>query len=134
MDATAVATTIMKKLEAAWNAADGQAFGSTFAEDADFVDIRADYHKGRAAVAAGHQGVLDTIYRGSTNRYELLFARELAPGVLSAQVGATLNVPSGPMAGENRAVFTFVAHEANGAWLIDIFHNTLVPPQMGRPG
>ena len=40
MEPTEIAETIVKRLEDAWNAGDGAAFGAPFAPDADFVDIR----------------------------------------------------------------------------------------------
>src|SRR5215207_4666556 len=93
------AAAILRRMEDAWNAADGAGFGAAFAEDADFIDIRGDHHRGRAAIAHGHQAILDTIYRGSTNRYELIDARPLGDAVLVALARATLRVPGGPLAG-----------------------------------
>ena len=97
-DATQAATSIIKALEAAWNAGDGEAFGSAFAEDAYFVDIRGEHHEGRMPIVKGHQAIMDTIYKGSTVQYQLLRARVLAPGVVGAQVASTMHAPSGPLA------------------------------------
>jgi uncharacterized protein (TIGR02246 family) len=130
-DTTQVATALMRQLENAWNRGDGPGFAAPFADDADFVDIRADYHKGRAEVAEGHASILAGIFKDSVNTYELLAARELAPGVIGAQVGAVLQVRVGPMAGQNRALFSFVAVKQGEDWQIELFHNTLAPPQRG---
>ena len=78
------ASAIVKELENAWNAADGVRFGKPFTEDADFVTIRAEHLRTREAIAKGHQGIFDTIYKGSTVRYELVSARPVAPGVALA--------------------------------------------------
>jgi len=121
---------MLQALEAAWNKADAEAFGRAFAEEAYFVDIRGDDHQGRIPIAKGHQAILDTIYKGSTVQYQLLRARTLAPGVIGAQVAALLNVPAGPLAGENRSVYSLVARQQGDGWLIELFQNTLVPPQM----
>lgn len=64
-EATAVSTALLEHLERAWNDADGAAFGEVFTEDCDFVDIRGGHHRGRGAVAAGHQALFDSIYRGA---------------------------------------------------------------------
>ncbi|MEO8541437.1 MAG: SgcJ/EcaC family oxidoreductase [bacterium] len=128
-DTTEIATALMRQLEVAWNRADGPGFAAPFTDDADFVDIRADYHKGRPEIAEGHVRILTGIFKDSVNKYELLAARELAPGVIGAQVRSTLQVPTGPMAGENRAVFSFVAVKHGEQWQIEQFHNTLAPPQ-----
>jgi hypothetical protein len=50
--------------------------------------------------------------------------------VIIAQVSATLQVPAGPLAGENRSVFTLVLRRGAGGWPIMALHNTLVPPGM----
>ncbi len=119
------ATTVMKTLEAAWNAADGASFGAAFADDADFVDIRGDYSKGRAAIAAGHQAVLDTVYKGSTVDYQLIQARQVGPDLTLAHVAGKLTAPAGPMAGVNRATFSMLIDGSGGAARIVAFHNTM---------
>ena len=60
-DAESIAAALLRQLEDAWNAGDGAAFGAPFAEDADFVDIRGDHHRGRAAIAQGHRAIFDTV-------------------------------------------------------------------------
>jgi uncharacterized protein (TIGR02246 family) len=125
-----IATSIAKALENAWNAGDAQAFGEQLADYVDFVDIRGDYHRGKQPVIYGHAALFDSIFKGSVNRYDVLSARFLAPGLVSAQVGATLNCPAGPMAGENHSTLTFVAKENNGQWKVEVFHNTLKPREL----
>ena len=34
------------------------------------------------------------------------------------------------MAGENHATLSFVAKQKDGAWLIEVFHNTLAPREL----
>jgi len=77
VDLKTVVETVIKRLEDAWNAADGEAFGAPFAPDADFVNIRGDLHSGSEEIAAGHQQIFDSIYAGSTVRYTVLQARGL---------------------------------------------------------
>ena len=43
------------QLERAWNGGDGAGFGELFLDDADFVDIRGERHRGQKAIANGHQ-------------------------------------------------------------------------------
>ena len=117
---------IVSKLEKAWNAADGAGFAQPFAEDADFVNIRADHFHTRAVIAQGHQGIFDTIYKGSVVRYRLVSVREISPKVLLAHVKATLKVPTGPMAGEMDALYSLVLVQKGNDWQIAAFHNTLV--------
>ena len=125
MNPKTIAEPIVQRLEDAWNAADGAAFGAPFAPDADFVNVRGDHHTG-PAIAAGHQQIFDTIYAGSTVRYTLLDARELDDRVILAHIGATLSVPAGPLAGEMNALASIVLVEAGGEHRVAAFHNTLV--------
>src|SRR5688572_13957504 len=123
---TALATVFLEKLEQAWNAADGAAFGAQFADESDFVTVRGEHHRGGAQIGRGHQGIFDTIYAGSTVRFRLDLARELAPGVIMAVAGSTLDVPGGPLQGIHNARFTMVIVEQSDDWRIAAFHNTLV--------
>ena len=119
-------------LERAWNAGDGRAYAADFAADCDFVDIRGARHHSAGAVAGGHQGIFDSIYRGSTVRYEVASVRQLADGVLLVQADAALQVPAGPLAGSSRAASTAVLVQDGGRWLALLMHNTLVAEPSGR--
>jgi uncharacterized protein (TIGR02246 family) len=125
-DASAIAEETLARLERAWNAGDGTAFGVAFADDADFVDIRGGRHRGRDAVAAGHQALFDTLYAGSTVRYQLETARMITPGSLVAIAGAALDTPAGPAAGISHARLTAVLTPDDEAWSVAVFHNTRV--------
>ena len=125
-DPTAVAAPLFQQLEDSWNAADGAAFGTAFTADADFVNIRGEHHRGAVAIGHGHQGIFDSIYKGSTVEYRPETARTVAPGVIVALAGATLNVPAGPLAGVHEARMTVTIVEQEGKSLLTSFHNTLV--------
>jgi uncharacterized protein (TIGR02246 family) len=118
---------IVANMQDAWNVGDGARFAQDLAEDADFVNIRAEHHQGRDVIAAGHQGIFDTIYKGSTNRYEVKSARALSPDTALVHVDSTLECPTGPLTGTSRALFSMVARRKGGAWEIVSFHNTLAP-------
>ena len=126
MDPKNIAEPVVRRLQDAWNAADGAAFGAPFAPDADFVNIRGDLHSGGEAIAAGHQQIFDTIYAGSTLQYTLLRARELDHGVILAHVQGKLSVPGGPLAGEHNALASVVLVANGDGHQIAAFHNTLV--------
>ena len=126
MGPKSIAETVIKRLEDAWNAADGAAFSAPFAPDADFVDIRGDLHSGREEIAAGHQQIFNSIYAGSTVRYTVLQARELDQRVVLAHVDGTLNAPTGPLAGETKALGSVVLVGDVDEHRIAAFHNTLV--------
>jgi uncharacterized protein (TIGR02246 family) len=126
MEPKSIAEAVVKRLEDAWNAADGAAFGAPFAPDADFVNIRGDLHSGGEEIAAGHQQIFDTIYAGSKLRYTVLRARELDAAVILAHVQGNLNVPGGPLAGEHDALASVVLVGDGDGHRIAAFHNTLV--------
>jgi len=123
-----VANEIIRRLEQAWNEGDGRAFGQPFTADADFVDIRGEYHRGQVAIGAGHQAIFDSIYKGSSADYKLIQARELSNGVILAHATGVLRAPSGPLAGEHSAVQSLVLAREGDEWRIAGFHNTLVAP------
>jgi uncharacterized protein (TIGR02246 family) len=121
---------VLAVLEKAWNAGDGAAYGSQFAEDADFVNIFGLYGKGRQPIATAHQMIFNTVYKGSVNRLELTQARMLAADVAVAHMRASLEVPAGPMAGRIEALPSAVFVRDGGVWKIAAFHNTRIqdPP------
>jgi len=121
----ALATEFYAAITAAWNAADGSAYGAQFAEIADFVDIRGDRHHGAAAIGAGHQAIFDTIYLGSNLHAEVEQARLIAPGVVVAHAATAMHAPTGPLQGVNNARSTVVLVEQGGEWKATAFHNTL---------
>ncbi len=124
---TTVAVEVLGRLESAWNAGDGAAFGAAYAPDASFVTIRGDRIRGSVAIAQGHAGIFATIYAGSVNTMELVRAEELAPGVVLSLAVSTLECPSGPLAGIHQASSTSViTRAADGSWLVASTHNTLV--------
>ena len=127
--AETVANELIGRLEQAWNEADGRAFGEPFTAEADFVDIRGEHHRGKEAIAAGHQAIFDSIYEGSSAEYKLIQTRELSDDVILAHATAILRAPSGPLAGEHSAVQSLVLIRTGDEWKIASFHNTLVAPQ-----
>ena len=119
---------LVASLESAWNAGSGDGFAAPFAEDADFVNIRAEHFRGRQTIAAGHAAIFSTIYAGSTNHCTVESARLLVDGVALVHVQAVLDVPAGPLAGRISALFSMVVVRAPSGWEIASFHNTMQPP------
>ena len=129
-DPRTVAGDFYARIEKAWNAADGATFAEPFAADASFVDIRGEAHDGASDIAAGHQAIFDSIYRGSTVRYDLDLARAVSDAVVLTRARATLTVPGGPLAGMHRSLLTTILQRTDTGWTAVAFHNTLVG---GRP-
>jgi uncharacterized protein (TIGR02246 family) len=128
-DDRAALESVVRRLEAAWNAMDGSAFAAPFASDADFVTIRGEHFRGRPAIAAGHAAIFRTIYAGSTNQFILEEARLLRPDVALVHVQSLLDAPHGPLAGRHRARFSLVLTKEAGGWEIAALHNTVEAAQ-----
>ena len=127
LDPRVPAKAFFAAIESAWNAADGERYGAQFADVTDFVNIRGEHHHGNGSyIGAAHQGIFDSIYRGSTVRYAVDAARRVAPNVVVAHATSTLDAPSGPLEGIHNSKMTVVLVEEGGTWQATAFHNTLV--------
>ena len=125
MNTEQIARDVLARLEAAWNAGNGGAFGAPYREDASFVTIRGELSHGEE-ITQGHAQILSSIYQGSTNRMELLEAQRLSDDVIVATSRNTLEAPRGPLAGVNAAMSTSVLVRAGEEWRIAATQNTLV--------
>ena len=122
-----VAVRLFVKLEQAWNASDGAAFGSVFADETDFVDARGSHHCGDGvAVGAGHQALFDTLYAGTAITYRIETARAIAPDVIVAVARASLVARSAPLPSTDPSHVTAVIGRDGERWCITAFQNTLV--------
>jgi uncharacterized protein (TIGR02246 family) len=127
VDADMITSRIFEQLERAWNAADGAGSGEVFADETDFVNIRGEYFRGDGVmIGEAHQGIFDTIYSGSTIRYEVESARTITPKSIVAVVTSTLDAPTGPLQGVNQSRITAIITEHESRWSIMAFQNTLV--------
>ena len=115
---------IVAGLEASWNVADGAGYGTAFAEDADFVNVYGHHFHGRAVIAAGHQQIFDTVYRGSRIAGTVEGVRTIGPGVALARVAYHLRIPRDGAEHEARARATLVLTNGGAGWRIAAFHNT----------
>ena len=122
---TQIFSELLQKLERAWNAGDGPAFGAPMAEDADFVTVRADHLRGRQAIVESHIGIFSTIYAGSRNRITLESVKQLSDSVALVHARSVLEAPTGPLTGRHEATFSTVMLCERGLWQIASFHITL---------
>jgi uncharacterized protein (TIGR02246 family) len=120
---------ILVGLEQAWARADGAGFAAPFTHDADFVNIVGMAVRGRDSIAALHQQIFDTIYKGSHVSFALAASHKLADGVALAQVAATLDAPGGPRPGITRTIASAILVKPGAEWRIAAFHNTVVVPR-----
>lgn len=125
-EAARIVGTALEPLEAGWNSADGNTFAQPFADDANFVAIRGDHHRGKKTIAIGHEAVFASIYKGSSIRYEVTGARRLHEQVIIGHARSTLTAPSGPLEGVHMALASIVLVRTDAQWKIAAFHNTLI--------
>ena len=126
--ATDVARDVLARLEAAWNAADGAAFGAVYAPDASFVTIRgehivgSDRHRRRARRDLRHDLRRQRQPDGAGPR------RGGRPRHVLAISVNTLDCPTGPLAGIHQAAVDERrwSGRADGSWRASLTHNTLV--------
>lgn len=126
-DPTDIARAFYATIEDAWNRGDGRAYGAAFGADTEFVDVRGiRHHGGPDEIGADHQGIFDSIYKGSVIRYDLERARMVGSDVILANGRATLDAPAGPLTGVHHALSTVVLTAEGDQWRAIAFHNTLV--------
>jgi uncharacterized protein (TIGR02246 family) len=115
-----------------WNAGSGEAFVAPFSENADFVAFDGTRFKGRAVIAAFHQGLFETHLRGTRLTGTVLSVRLLGPHIiLLSTIGGTILPGRSSPSPERDSVQTLVARKRNGKWQVEAFQNTRLRP-IGR--
>ena len=134
MDEEAIAA-LVGEIEQAWNTHDMGRFAACFAEDADFVNVRGWWWRGRVEIEQKHALFHQTIFSGSTMELELAAVRGVAADVVVAhvkwrmighQVGGPKQTPE-PRIG----IWSWVIRDRDGRLEIGSSHNTEtmeVPP------
>jgi uncharacterized protein (TIGR02246 family) len=123
---TTIVGDVFAELARAWNDGDGARYGEQFTDQAHFVNIRGTHMQGAETIAQGHQGIFDSIYRGSTVAYSVIEAERITEDCLLAMVHAELRAPSGPLQGSHEALITALLGRDGDRWKVRHFHNTLV--------
>jgi uncharacterized protein (TIGR02246 family) len=123
---------IVEQLQTAWNNSDSVAFAAPFAEDADFVHILGGHFTGRTSIERGHRAIFDTIYKGSTVKFEVEKTRFAGNDVAIVFIFSTLKTSASGLPPQMNARPTMVLQRQDGAWKIVTFQNTLVTPE-GAP-
>jgi uncharacterized protein (TIGR02246 family) len=117
---------IVEQMVKGWNAKNGAEFAKPFAEDADYVVINGMQIKGRTAIAKGHQGIFDTVYKNSTISYAVESIRFLRSDIAVVHVFGSLKVTEGESTRTGNARMTLVITKTGGKWEIAAFQNTSV--------
>lgn len=119
---------LVGEVEQAWNAHDMSRFAACFAQDADFVNVRGWWWRGRDEIERNHALFHETIFSDSTMDLELAAVREVGSGVILAHVkwrmvGHEVGGPeqtSEPRSG----IWSWVIRDRDGRLEIVSSHNT----------
>lgn len=125
-DSAAIRASV-EQMAKGWNAKSGDEFAKPFSEDADYVVVNGMQIKGRPAIAKGHQGIFDTIYKNTTLALSTDSIRFLRSDVAVVHVSGTATTPQeGASPRVNGARITLVMAKQDGKWEIVAFQNTRI--------
>ena len=116
----------------AWNHHDAHAFAGTFAEDADFTNVRGAGAHGRAAVEEFHAPVFTTVFKNSQLTANNVQIRFLTPDLASVDIRWEMTGAVGqdgvpiPL---RQGLLNWIVARQDGRWLILIMHNQDLRPQ-----
>ncbi|MGF1471193.1 MAG: SgcJ/EcaC family oxidoreductase [Rubrobacteraceae bacterium] len=112
-----------------WARGDGEAYGSRFTEDADYVSFDGTHTRGRAEISASHQQLFDTWLKGSRLVGQVESIRFPSPDVaLVHATGGTIMRGNNRPSSERNSIQTLIATRRDGEWRFAAFHNTRVRP------
>jgi len=108
---------IHQRMIDAWNVGDGAGFAASFTEDADFVAFEGTHLKGRQEIALFHQGIFNTVVKGSRLEGEVKFVRLLSPelAIMHSAVRVTLPGQTKPSPSRDSMQLTVVT-KRDGEW------------------
>ena len=115
-----------------WGRGDGEAYGSRFTEDADYVAFDGSHTRGRREISHSHQKLFDKWLEGSRLTGRILSIKFPGPDVaLVHTTGDTVLRGKTKSSPERHSIQTLVAVREGTEWRFAAFHNTRVRP-IGR--
>jgi uncharacterized protein (TIGR02246 family) len=125
---------LFEDLLADWGRGDGEAYGSRFTEDADYVAFDGTRTRGRAEIAASHQELFDKWLKGTRLTGCVLSIKFLSSDVaLVHATGGTIMRGKTVTSPERDSIQTLVAVREGDGWRFAAFHNTRVRPIGSNP-
>ncbi len=118
---------LFQQMQAGWNRGDGQAYAASFTEDADFISVNGTYLKGRQAIAAAHQQLFETRFRGSRLEGFVKHIRFLSDDLALLHLHGRPQMPGQALpAPEQYAIQTMIGIRQAEGWRFTSFQNTLI--------
>ena len=118
---------LFEDLLADWGRGDGEAYGSRFTEDADYVAFDGTHTRGRAEISASHQRLFDRWLKGTHLTGRILSVKFLGSDVALVHVtgGTVMRTKTRPSP-ERNSIQTLVAVREDDEWRFAAFHNCRV--------
>jgi uncharacterized protein (TIGR02246 family) len=115
-----------------WGRGDGEAYGSRFTEDADYIAFDGTRTRGRREISASHQQLFDKFLKDTRLTGRILSIKFPNPDVaLVHATGGTILRGKTEPSPERASIQTLVAVREGDEWRFAAFHNTRVRP-IGR--
>ena len=123
---------LFRRLLDDWGRGDGEAYGSRFTDDADYVAFDGSHTRGREEISSSHQQLFDRFLKGTRLTGRILSVKFPSPDVaLVHATGGTVMRGKSKPSPERDSIQTLVAVRRDGVWRFAAFHNTRVRP-IGR--
>lgn len=120
---------LLEQLLDDWARGAGEAYGSRFVEDADYVAFDGSHTKGRAEISASHQRLFDGWLKGTRLTGRISSIKFLSPEVaLVHATGGTIMRGRTEPSPERDSIQTLVAVRRGDEWRFVALHNTRVRP------
>ena len=125
--------TLFEDLLGDWGRGDGEAYGSRFTEDADYVAFDGSRTRGRREIAASHQQLFDRFLKGTRLTGRVLSIKFPSPevAIVHATGGTVMRGKTEPSP-ERDSIQTLVAVREGAEWRFAAFHNSRVRPIGGN--
>ena len=119
-----------------WGRGDGEAYGSHFTEDADYVAFDGTRTRGRREISASHQRLFDKFLKGTHLTGNILSIKFPSPDVaLIHATGGTVMPGKSKPSPERDSIQTLVATRQEGdQWRLAAFQNTRLHPMDSSAG
>ena len=135
-ETAAIARTV-ERFTDAWNRHDAHAFSLTFTDDADFTNVAGEHAKGRANVESFHAPAFAGIFKDSHQTAKIRSIRFLNAHLAAVDVDWEMSgakSPDGTPRPARKGLLNWVmARQSDGAWLIEIMHNTELTDRPAPP-
>ena len=124
---------LFRRLLDDWGRGDGDAYGSRFTVDADYVAFDGTHTRGRREIAASHQQLFDKYLKGSRLTGHIESFKFLGPDTaLVHATGNTVMRGKTKPSPQRASIQTLVAVREGAEWRFAAFHNSRVRPIGGN--